>query len=148
MEAPWRVPLRRWCRGMRQFDPALRVAGVLFNRVSSEGHYKLLKEAVEQETDVMVVGICGQIRRSTISDRHLGLVTAMEQGTGELYDLLANAAAETIDLDRIEALARSCRELTVAAPQPVLRNQGSYGSNRCGAGSGILLLLSRQSRVA
>jgi len=33
--------------GYAKFDPVLRVAGVLFNRVSSEGHYKLLKEAVE-----------------------------------------------------------------------------------------------------
>ena len=58
----------------------------------------------------------------TISDRHLGLVTAMEQGTGEFYGLLAKAAAETIDLDRIEALARSCRELMPAKLQPAKRN--------------------------
>ena len=42
--------------GYANFDPALRVAGVLFNRVGSEGHYQLLKEAVEQETDVVAVG--------------------------------------------------------------------------------------------
>ena len=91
---------------MRSSIRPLRVAGVLFNRVSSEGHYKLLKEAVEQETDVVVVGYLRPDQAVTISDRHLGLVTAMEQGTGELYGLLAKAAAETIDLDRIEALAR------------------------------------------
>ena len=111
--------------GYATFDPALRVAGVLFNRVSSEGHYTLLKEAIEQETDVMVVGYLRPDQTIAISDRHLGLVTAMEQGTGELYDLLAKAAAETIDLDRIEALARSCRELTGVASQPILRNHGS-----------------------
>ena len=110
--------------GYAKFDPALRVAGVLFNRVDSDGHYKLLKEAVEQETDVVAVGYLRPDQALTISDRHLGLVTAMEQGTGELYGLLAKAAAETVDLDRVEALARSCRELTVAAPQPVVRNHG------------------------
>lgn len=110
--------------GYAKFDPALRVAGVLFNRISSEGHYKLLKEAVEQETDVVAVGYLRPDQAVTISDRHLGLVTAMEQGTGELYDQLAKAAVETVDLDRVEALARSCRELAVAAPQTVMRNQG------------------------
>lgn len=110
--------------GYARFDPALRVAGVLFNRVSSEGHYKLLKEAVEQETFVVAVGYLRPDQAVTISDRHLGLVTAMEQGTGELYERLAKAAAETVDLDRIEALARSCRELTVAPPQLARRNQG------------------------
>ncbi|TKB88660.1 MAG: cobyrinate a,c-diamide synthase [Nitrospira sp.] len=110
--------------GYAKFDPALRVAGVLFNRVSSKGHYQLLKEAVEQETDVMVVGYLRPDQAITISDRHLGLVTAMEQGTGELYGRLAKAAAETVDLDRVEALARSCSELPVAAPQSVVRNHG------------------------
>ena len=108
--------------GYAKFDPALRVAGVLFNRVSSEGHYQLLKHAVEQETDVVVVGYLRPDQAMTISDRHLGLVTAMEQGTGTLYDLLAKAATEMVDLDRVEALARSCRELPAATPQPVTRS--------------------------
>ena len=107
--------------GYAKFDPALRVAGVLFNRVGSDGHYKLLKAAVEQETNVVAVGYLRPDPAVTISDRHLGLVTAMEQGTGELYGRLANAAEETIDLDRIEALARSCREWPTALPQPVAR---------------------------
>ena len=110
--------------GYAKFDPGLRVRGVLFNRVSSEGHYKLLKEAVEQETDVVAVGYLRPDQAVTISDRHLGLVTAMEQGTGELYGRLAKAAVETVDLDRIESLARSCSELTAAASQPVKRNHG------------------------
>ena len=110
--------------GYAKFDPALRVAGVLFNRVGSEGHYKLLKEAVEQETDVVAVGYLRPDPAVTISDRHLGLVTAMEQGTGELYGRLAKAAEETVDLDRIEALARSCRELPAAVPQSVMRSHG------------------------
>lgn len=107
--------------GYAKFDPALRVAAVLFNRVDSDGHYKLLKDAVEQETDVVAVGYLRPDPAVTISDRHLGLVTAMEQGTGELYGRLANAAEETIDLDRIEALARSCREWPTVQPQPAAR---------------------------
>jgi cobyrinic acid a,c-diamide synthase len=95
--------------GYAKFDPALRVVGVLFNRVNSEGHYKLLREAVEQETDVEVVGYLRPDQAVTIIDRHLGLVMAMEQGTGEFYDLLAKAAVETIDLDRVEALAQDVR---------------------------------------
>ncbi len=96
--------------GYANFDPALRVAGVLFNRVNSETHYELLKEVVEQETDVMVVGYLRSDPAAMIADRHLGLMTAIEHETGEIYDLLAKAAEETIDLDRIEALARSAPE--------------------------------------
>ncbi|HEX7765265.1 MAG TPA: cobyrinate a,c-diamide synthase, partial [Nitrospira sp.] len=107
--------------GYAQFDPMLKVAGVLFNRVNSEGHYQLLKEAVEQHTNVAVVGYLRSDQAVTIADRHLGLVTAMEQGTGELYDRLAKAAADTIDLDRIESLAGSCGVLT-ASPQLMKEN--------------------------
>jgi cobyrinic acid a,c-diamide synthase len=109
--------------GYAKFDPALRVAGVLFNRISSEGHYMLLKEAVEQETGVMVVGYLRPDQAVTISDRHLGLVTAMEQGSRELYGVLAKAAVETVDLDRVEGLAQSCRELPAVSPQPAMSKQ-------------------------
>jgi cobyrinic acid a,c-diamide synthase len=111
--------------GYAKFDSALRVAGVLFNRVGSEGHYALLKDAVEQETDVMVVGYLRPDPAMTISDRHLGLVTAMEQGTGELYSRLAKAAEEMIDLDRIESLARSCRELPETTSRPAVMRQAA-----------------------
>jgi cobyrinic acid a,c-diamide synthase len=97
--------------GYAKFDPAVQVRGVLFNRVRSEGHYRLLREAVEAETDLTVVGYLQPDASVTIQDRHLGLRTAIEQGQGDLYDRLARSAAATIDLDRVEALARSAGAL-------------------------------------
>ena len=97
--------------GYAKFDPGLRVAGVLFNRVGSDGHYRLLKDAVERETDVTVVGYLRSDSAVVVSDRHLGLVTAIEQQSRELYDRLAQMAMDTIDLDRIELLARSAPSL-------------------------------------
>jgi cobyrinic acid a,c-diamide synthase len=110
--------------GYATFDPTVRVVGVLFNRVSSEGHYRLLKEAVEQETDVVAVGYLRPDPAVTITERHLGLSIAMERRTDELYSQLAKAAVETIDLDRVETLAQLCKELPMTASQPVMRNQG------------------------
>src|SRR6185295_4738094 len=101
--------------GYAKFDPAVRVVGVLFNRVSSEGHYRLLKEAVEQETDVVTVGYLRPDPAVTIIERHLGLSIAMERRTDELYSQLAKAAVETIDLDRVEALTQMCKDLPVTA---------------------------------
>lgn len=111
--------------GYARFDPKLRVQGVLFNRVSGAGHYRLLKEAVEAETDVAVVGYLKPDPAIEIADRHLGLVTAMERETDELYTLLGKAATETIDLDRIEALAGSCREWPVVSPLSAAKNHAS-----------------------
>lgn len=109
--------------GYARFDPLLRVAGVLFNRVGSDGHYQLLKAAVEQETDVVAVGYLRPDSALAISDRHLGLVMAMEQTDGQPYRQLARAASDTVDLDRIEALAQSCNTLSAVVSQPVNRCQ-------------------------
>ena len=109
--------------GYTRFDPALRVAGVLFNRVGSDGHYQLLKAAVEQETNVSPVGYLRPDVALTIPDRHLGLVMAMEQRDGQLYHRLAKSALETIDLDGIEALAHSSGMLLEAIPPPVMKSQ-------------------------
>jgi cobyrinic acid a,c-diamide synthase len=110
--------------GYTRFDPALRVAGVLFNRVGSDGHYQLLKAAVEQETAVTPVGYLRPDVALTIPDRHLGLVMAMEQGHNWLYHRLAKAALDTIDLDRIEALAHSSDTLPEVVFPPVIKRPG------------------------
>ncbi len=95
--------------GYARFDPSLRVAGVIFNRVGGEGHYRLLKEAVEAETNLAVVGYLPHDSAVTVPDRHLGLVTAIEQGSSDLYRRLGEAAARSIELDRVEALAQDVR---------------------------------------
>ncbi|MDF0666986.1 MAG: cobyrinate a,c-diamide synthase [Nitrospira sp.] len=110
--------------GYVRFDPAIHVAGVLFNRVGSEGHYQLLKAAVEQATDVVPVGYLRSDPALTIRDRHLGLVMASEQGEDRLYQRLAKVALETVDLDRIEALAHSSETFSSTASPSVIKSDG------------------------
>jgi cobyrinic acid a,c-diamide synthase len=109
--------------GFVRFDPALAVAAVVFNRVNSDGHYRLLKEAVEQNTKIAVVGYLPSDKNVSIPDRHLGLVTAIERGTADLYARLGQAAGETIDLDRIEKVAGSAGEWPISTIQPVRRHR-------------------------
>ena len=108
--------------GFARFDSKLNVRAVLFNRISGEGHYALLKDAVEAETDLAVVGYLRPDSSATIPDRYLGLMTAIEQSSVDLYHRLAQAAMQTVELDRIEALARSCPDLS----SPPLRTSESH----------------------
>jgi cobyrinic acid a,c-diamide synthase len=110
--------------GFVRFDIELNVAAVLFNRVNSEGHYRILKAAVEQRMAVPVVGYLRTDPTATIPDRHLGLVTAIERGRADLYARLGQSAAETVDLDRLEQLAGSAREWPFAPIQPARRHHG------------------------
>jgi cobyrinic acid a,c-diamide synthase len=96
--------------GYAKFDPALHIAGVIFNRIKSDGHYQLLKEAVEKETNVPVVGYIRPDSDLTIPDRHLGLRTMLEGKDSTFYSRLGQAAATTLDLDCIEQLAQASPE--------------------------------------
>jgi cobyrinic acid a,c-diamide synthase len=111
-------------QGFARFDPALQMTGVLFNRVDSEGHYRLLREAVEQHTDLAVVGYLRTDQAASIPDRHLGLVTAIERGTPDLYARLGQVAAETVDLARIEVLAGAAAEWPDVSGAPARLHHG------------------------
>ncbi|GJL49810.1 MAG: cobyrinic acid a,c-diamide synthase [Nitrospirales bacterium] len=97
--------------GYATFDPTLQISGVLFNRIKSEGHYQLVKDAVENETKVRVVGYLRPNPELTIPDRHLGLQTAIEGKNEQFYKMLGESISETVDLDLIEQLAQSAPEL-------------------------------------
>ncbi|MCW2953181.1 MAG: cobyrinate a,c-diamide synthase [Conexibacter sp.] len=102
--------------GFRSFDPDLDVAGVVFNRVGSDVHEQLLREAVEP-LGVPVLGALRRDERVAAPERHLGLVPADElvAGTRGALATLADAVERSTDLDGLLALARSAPPL----PGPV-----------------------------
>lgn len=94
--------------GYAGFDPSVRVAGVILNRVGSDGHEVLLREALAP-LGIPVVGALRRDDRLTWRDRHLGLVpVAEEPGTvTAALDHLADVIATHVDLDAVVQLARS-----------------------------------------
>jgi cobyrinic acid a,c-diamide synthase len=100
--------------GAERFDPALRLAGVVFNRVGGERHGRWLREAVATASRVPVLGAVPWQEPARLPERHLGLVTAVERAfPGDLGEGLADLAEAAIDLDAIVALAGSD-----VAPEP------------------------------
>ena len=64
--------------GYRQFDPALRIAGVILNFVGGARHESKLRAVIEHYTDVPVLGALPRDDALVIDERHLGLVPANE----------------------------------------------------------------------
>jgi cobyrinic acid a,c-diamide synthase len=90
--------------GLRTFDPSVRVAGVLANRVGSRGHLDLLEEA---SRDTPVVGGLPDQPELRFPERHLGLLTADERTLPDAtLDRWGEVAREWIGLDRVVDLAR------------------------------------------
>jgi len=102
--------------GYRTFDPDVNVAGVIFNRVGSDHHEQLLREAVAP-LGVPVLGALRRDERIVTPERHLGLVPAGEREAGARAALgaLAEAMGHYTDVEGIERIARGAPELTGAS---------------------------------
>jgi cobyrinic acid a,c-diamide synthase len=63
--------------GYRSFDPRIKLVGVVLNRVGSDRHLQLLKDALEP-LQLPILGILRRQDAITIPDRHLGLIPTAE----------------------------------------------------------------------
>jgi cobyrinic acid a,c-diamide synthase len=110
--------------GYATFDPELRLAGVVLNRVGSPTHERMLREAI----DPLGIPILGVLRRDAdirTPDRHLGLVPVAERREKARATLQAVGAeiSRSCDLEGILRLARSAGPLRAKpwspeAPEP------------------------------
>jgi len=88
--------------GCRHYDVRLRIRGVIFNKVASENHYKTLRDAVTQKTDIAVLGYIPRGSHWHTPHRHLGLVMAAERDNlSAVVDRCAEQIEQTIALSRI-----------------------------------------------
>ncbi|MBL1115740.1 cobyrinate a,c-diamide synthase [Streptomyces sp. 110] len=105
--------------GFASWDPEVRVAGVILNKVASDRHEAMLREALEG-CGVPVFGALRRTRAVRAPSRHLGLVPVAERHA-EAVDSAAALAArvrEGCDLDGLLALARSAPPLSGRAWDP------------------------------
>jgi len=106
-------------RGFAGHDPAVRIAGVILNRVGSERHRDLVSEAIAALRAPTPIPILGSVPRATaleLPERHLGLVQAGEHDDLDRWlDRLADLAERHIDLDAVMAAAAP---LAIAAAPP------------------------------
>jgi cobyrinic acid a,c-diamide synthase len=92
-------------RGVAAFDPELRLAGILCNRVGSRGHLDILGRAL---SDLPVLGGLPNEPALTFPERHLGLRTADEQAVPDpILSELGRVTGEWCDLDAILTVARA-----------------------------------------
>ncbi|HEX2577113.1 MAG TPA: cobyrinate a,c-diamide synthase [Aquihabitans sp.] len=103
--------------GFRTLDPDVRVAGVILNRVGSDGHERLLCDALAP-SGVPVLGVLRRDDAFAWRDRHLGLVPVVEQRAevAASVDRLAVAVAAGCDLEAIVALAASAPDEVAGEP--------------------------------
>lgn len=103
-------------RGFARFDPDLRLAGVILNRVGSDRHEAMLRQALEQAGDAPVLGCLRREESASLPSRHLGLVTADDAPELDAaLDALADLVERGVD---IPALLAALPEITLPEPEP------------------------------
>jgi cobyrinic acid a,c-diamide synthase len=131
--------------GFITFDPGVRIAGVVLNRVGSDHHEQLLREAIEP-LGVPVLGALRRDERVVAPERHLGLVPAGERSrrASAALGTLAAAVERDVDVAGIQALARAAPTIGSgpawsAAGEPAHAAGSARGARRPDAGARIAI---------
>jgi cobyrinic acid a,c-diamide synthase len=111
--------------GFASYDPAVQVAGVVLNQVSSARHEQILREALSG-TGIPILGALPAQAILHTPSRHLGLVPAAERGAAvrDWLPPLRTLIRDNLDLDQLTAIARSAPPMTAAPWSP------AFGENR------------------
>jgi cobyrinic acid a,c-diamide synthase len=107
--------------GFRTFDPTVRLAGVVLNRVGSAGHATMLREAIAP-VGVPVLGVLLEDPSLAWRERHLGLVPVAEspRDVAAAVERLGAVMETACDVEAIMAIARSAPRQPVATPPTAL----------------------------
>ncbi|GGT26827.1 MULTISPECIES: cobyrinate a,c-diamide synthase [Streptomyces] len=105
--------------GFASFDPQVRLGGVILNKVGSDRHEAMLREALE-EAGTPVLGVLRRAPQVSAPSRHLGLVPVAERRADAVASVaaLADQVRAGCDLEALLALARSAPPLDCAAWSP------------------------------
>lgn len=103
-------------RGFADFDPEVRVAGLICNRVGSKSHLELLRDA---SGHLPVLGGLPENRSASFPERHLGLRSADERSVPDaLISTWGELVADWCELEAIIALARKSGRLAAEPMAP------------------------------
>lgn len=105
--------------GFASFDPQVRLGGVILNKVGSDRHEVMLREALE-EAGMPVLGVLRRVPQVAAPSRHLGLVPVAERRADAVSSVaaLADQVRAGCDLEALMALARSAPPLACEAWAP------------------------------
>lgn len=102
--------------GFASWDPEVRIGGVILNKVGSDRHEELLREALE-ESGVPVLGVLRRAAEIETPSRHLGLVPVAERREDAVSVVrgLAERVRAGCDVEGLLRLARGAPSLEVEA---------------------------------
>lgn len=107
-------------QGFATYDPRVRIAGVVLNRVGSPRHEAALREALAAGPGVPVLGVIGRHEEIATPSRYLGLVPAAERRPEAVraVDAMGEVVARSVDLEAVVRVARGAPRLCAEPWEP------------------------------
>ena len=120
-------------QGFLEYWKDSHIKGVILNQ-TTKMTYQLLKEQIEQELGITVIGYVPKCPGFAIESRHLGLITPEEIcGLQEKLQNLAGVLEETLEVGKILELAERAEELDWNVPEvSILKVQAGEKPPRIG----------------
>jgi len=92
--------------GCMQFDPDVKIRGVILNRVAGKRHRNNLKDCIEHYCNIPVVGAVPKLKEQAFPERHMGLVPTPEhEWAKDSIETVSRIASDYLDLAAIEKIA-------------------------------------------
>ncbi len=102
--------------GYQAFDRAIRIGGVVLNRVGGSRHESKLRAVIEHYTDVPVLGAVAEDPRLAMTERHLGLMPCAEvDDARERVQAIGRLIGAQVDLPAVLGLAASAQARSAPA---------------------------------
>ncbi|MCM1191089.1 MAG: cobyrinate a,c-diamide synthase [Butyrivibrio sp.] len=125
------VSLAAVIKGIAEYRPDSNLKGIFLNRVTAS-FYPRLKEMVERECGIPVVGFLPELKQLKVPSRHLGLVAPEEmEDFGVWLQSVAAEMEKSVDIDKLLAIGEEASEIGGEAPKvPVLPGKVRIGVAR------------------
>lgn len=100
-------------QGFRDYDPRVDIRGVILNRLGSDNHELMIRQAMER-LGMPVIGAIHRDERMNSPERHLGLTPVTETDPTEAIHAIREAVKNSVDLEALLVIAKHAPALTLA----------------------------------
>ena len=134
--------------GYQVFDPGIKIAGIILNKVGTARQESKVRQAIERYTGIPVLGALPRDGGFAIEERHLGLMTPMETPASRAaIERLRQAVESGVDLDGLLEIASKAPPLAAvpAAPAPWQSKMSASPSPATALSASIMRTISKPS---
>jgi cobyrinic acid a,c-diamide synthase len=99
--------------GCLQFDPDVKISGVILNRIAGPRHENILRKSIEHYCGISVLGAVPKLGKQNFPERHMGLVPMPEhEWAKDSIAAASQTASKYLDLTAIEKIANQAVKST------------------------------------